>query len=108
MDDNDNGFKSRKFFLTIGCIVVVTTVSLLGIWFPAIEAILPTFIGGVLGILGLYFGGNVGAKWVIGKTVAQTQQDVQVVPLPVQSTPMMTINPAKTTVVKEEPTGEGV
>lgn len=61
---NDKPFRSRKFFLTVFCILLLTVVCILGIWFPMLPAILPTFVGGILGILSLYFTGNVLQKHI--------------------------------------------
>ena len=58
--------KSRKFILTILGLLLITLVALVGIKYQAIEGVYPTFMGGVMGILGLYFSGNVVNKHVIG------------------------------------------
>jgi hypothetical protein len=68
-DLQDGSFASRKFLLTIFSIILLTIVSLAGIIYPAVAAILPTFIGGLLGILSLYFTGNLVNKVVAGKNV---------------------------------------
>ena len=61
------GFSSRKFLLTLIGLVLVTIFSLMSIWYMPIAGLLPTFIAGILGVLGLYFGGNVANKFVVGK-----------------------------------------
>lgn len=60
---------SRKFFLTVGCIALLTFLCLLSVFYPALSAILPVFIGGLLGILSLYFTGNIANKYVVGKVL---------------------------------------
>ena len=62
-----NNYGSRKFILTIVALMLVTGISTASIWYPGIQAVLPSFIGGILGILSLYFGGNVASKYVNGK-----------------------------------------
>jgi hypothetical protein len=62
-------FSSRKFVLTCVALGLVTGVSILGCWFTGLAAVLPTFIGGMLGILSLYFTGNVMNKYIVGKTL---------------------------------------
>lgn len=69
LDLKDGSYSSRKFILTIFTIILLTTVSLAGIIYPAVVAILPTFVGGLLGILSLYFTGNVVNKYVAGKNL---------------------------------------
>lgn len=48
--------------------MLVTGVAVSTVWFPAVQAVFPTFIGGILGIVSLYFTGNVANKFVVGKT----------------------------------------
>lgn len=68
-DLKDGSFASRKFMLTIFAIILLTIIALAGIIYPAVVAILPTFVGGLLGILSLYFTGNVVNKYVTGKNL---------------------------------------
>jgi len=74
LDLQDGSFASRKFLLTVFSIILLTIVSLAGIIYPAVAAILPTFIGGLLGILSLYFTGNLMNKYVAGKNVKNLQE----------------------------------
>lgn len=62
------GLKSRKFCLTIIALLLITGMGVASFWFPAATGVLPTYCGGILGALGLYMGGNVGATYVAGKT----------------------------------------
>ena len=55
---------SRKFSLTIFGALLATFMGILCSQMPTIAGIYPTFIGGLIGVLGLYFGSNVGQKWV--------------------------------------------
>lgn len=60
---------SRKFLLAIISIMLLTLMSYLGISSPAVQGILPSFNSGLLGVLGLYFAGNVVNKHIVGKQV---------------------------------------
>lgn len=62
-----NTYRSRKFVLALIALIVITGVSVASIWFAAVAGILPTFVGGILGVLSVYYGGNVGSKFVVGK-----------------------------------------
>jgi hypothetical protein len=68
-DLKDGSFGSRKFVMAIFAIILLTSIALAGIIYPAVVAILPTFVGGLLGILSLYFTGNVVNKYVTGKNL---------------------------------------
>jgi len=68
-DLKDGSFGSRKFIMAIFAIIILTSLALAGMIYPAVAAILPTFVGGLLGILSLYFTGNVVNKYVTGKNL---------------------------------------
>ena len=61
---------SRKFTLAIIAMMLLTGTSIASVWSPTLSSMMPTFIGGLLGILGLYFTGNVGQKVVESKVDA--------------------------------------
>lgn len=68
---SDNAFKSRKFVLTVFSIVVM----LVG-WFAcahwaALGAYYQVFVGGVIGALTVYMGGNVVTRNKVVDTVAK-------------------------------------
>lgn len=67
----DGAFYSRKFLLTLLGLGLITIVGLVGLGSANIMGIFPTFIGGVLGVLSLYFTGNVVTKHVMGKHLQQ-------------------------------------
>lgn len=67
LDPNDGSFGSRKFLLTLLGLSIVTIVTVLAVKSPAVAAVLPTFVGGILGVLSLYFTGNIMTKHVIGR-----------------------------------------
>jgi hypothetical protein len=55
----------------------MTCVSLGGVWFPAIASVLPVFTGGILGILSLYFTGNIMSQYVTGNNINKASEIVQ-------------------------------
>lgn len=64
---------SKKFLFVIGCvwalfIFAYISASRLAPMIPMFD----TFVGGVLGLAGLYLTGNVANKWVIGKVSGST------------------------------------
>ena len=69
LDINDGSLSSRKFLLTILGLLLITVVTMTTVKFPAVAAVLPTFIGGILGVLSLYFAGNVVAKQITGNNI---------------------------------------
>lgn len=62
-------FKSRKFLLALLALVLVTGVSIGGIWSTALAGVMPSFISGILGVLALYFAGNVSNSYVATKVL---------------------------------------
>jgi hypothetical protein len=64
-------YSSRKFVLTIISICLITAVAMSSAWISVIPTILPAFIGGILGTLSLYLGGNVANKFVVGKQMVE-------------------------------------
>lgn len=88
VDRLDSGsLASRKFLLTIGSLVLTSVVCILAGFFSGLATILPTFVGGVLGILSLYFTGNVLNKFVVGKSIAGMSAPAEVEEPPVGDTP---------------------
>ena len=59
--------KSKKYRLTkLGLVLIVLT-GLAAAFNPGLAAVYSTLVGGLLGTMGLYFGGNIGNKFVTGK-----------------------------------------
>ena len=71
IDLKDGSFGSRKFLLTLFCILLLTAVALGATIFPSIVAILPTFAGGLLGLVSLYFTGNLMNKHIVGNNISK-------------------------------------
>ena len=68
LDLNDGSYRSRKFFLTLLSFIIIIIMTLLCLKYEPLIGVLPTFIGGILGVLSVYFTGNVAAKFVLKKT----------------------------------------
>ena len=68
-------YTSRKFLLTLLGLILMVCIAIAGMFSPAIPAVMPTFTGGVLGVLSLYFAGNVTNKYVVGKTLLQPDEE---------------------------------
>jgi hypothetical protein len=64
---SNGSYSSRKFVLALVCLTVITIVSLLTIYSTAIAPILPSFIGGIIGVLTVYLGGNIANAHIQGK-----------------------------------------
>lgn len=69
IDVRDAGFMSRKFWFAVGTTVLIFGGGILsGLWQlfgPHYE----TMISGLIGVLTVYLGGNVGSRWVAAKHV---------------------------------------
>ena len=63
----EHRWSSRKFYLSILALILIISLTLIGLWSPAMIGLLPTSIGGILGVLGLYFAGNITAAHVAQK-----------------------------------------
>lgn len=68
LDISDGGFASRKLWFGIGTSIAICTMAILGAWvLPALIPQMPTVIGGLLAVLGLFIGGNLGQSAITGK-----------------------------------------
>lgn len=67
MDLKDGGARSRKLWLAAGTSLGIVGVALLAARIPALVPLFDTLVGGLLGVLALYLGGNVAAKQVLKK-----------------------------------------
>jgi membrane protein DedA with SNARE-associated domain len=68
----DGGVKSRKLWYSVGTSVLIFGAGLIAARWTAFQPSLATIVGGLLGALSLFIGGNVAGKHVLGK-VAPTQ-----------------------------------
>lgn len=60
-------FWSRKFIATMVGLILVSLGALATVWLPILVGLYPTYVGAVIGVLGLYMGGNIVNKYVVGK-----------------------------------------
>lgn len=67
--------RSRKYKLAQLAILLITCVALLGVKYAAVSAVLPTFVGGILGVLGLYFSGNVAQKVFVKPPTPEPEEE---------------------------------
>lgn len=59
-----NGNSSKKFFIMLVAMFLLTAMTVSCAWSTGIASVLTTFVGGLTGLTGLYFGGNVlSKKW---------------------------------------------
>lgn len=66
----DGGLKSRKLWLSVFCLVLLTVMVCVGCHFAAVAGMFPEYVGGVLGILTIFTGGNVVARNATAKHLA--------------------------------------
>jgi len=62
-------YKSRKFLLALLALLIITGVSLGGIWSVTLAGVMPSFISGILGVLSLYYAGNIAKSYVASKVL---------------------------------------
>lgn len=63
---------SRKYQLAIAGLLLITTGWVAGNWSPALQSTFSELISGIMGVLVLYYTGNVGNKFVVGKHMVDT------------------------------------
>jgi hypothetical protein len=64
----DHGFKSRKLAFSIFTILCVFAGLVLAGFWPTIQPMYDTLVGGVVAIAGLYLAGNIGQRFVATRT----------------------------------------
>jgi hypothetical protein len=90
----DSGYKSRKFLLTVLGLAIIGWGFWLTPWSAMLPPLYPTFVGAVLGVLGLYFGVNAGHALIASKTPPTPAQPPSG-PLPVEA-PQPSVPPTVT------------
>lgn len=60
-------WKSRKLHFSLLCLALITLGFVMAAYFPAAQAMYVQYVAGILGVLTLYLGGNVGNKYVVAK-----------------------------------------
>jgi hypothetical protein len=82
LDPFDSGYKSRKLFMTLLALFVIVGMTFAGNWLAGVAAQLGTAVGGILGVLALYLGGNVASKWTYSNIMKVVTPIRKVVPEP--------------------------
>jgi F0F1-type ATP synthase assembly protein I len=72
----DGGWKSRKLLLVAYTQLLIVSAAALTKWIPSISGVYSAMIGGLIGALTLYVGGNVTAKHVLGKSADALSKNV--------------------------------
>jgi len=68
-DVKDGGYKSRKLWITVFTMALISGVSILTAKYPAIVAVHSTLVGGLISCLALFLTGNVAASHLTGKNM---------------------------------------
>ncbi len=67
MRDNDQGYKSRKLWFAFATSTGIALMAILASYRETLAPLYGELVGGLLGSLGLYLTGNIGARHVISK-----------------------------------------
>jgi hypothetical protein len=73
VDMKDGGWSSRKFFIVILAMALISSGAVLAIYSPIFANLYSTFIGGILAAGGLYYGSNVTNTYLGAKVNASVQ-----------------------------------
>jgi len=63
--ESDGGIKSRKLWLSLLTSLSIVGTAVLSAYLPPLVPMYDTIVGGLISVLALYLGGNVGAKYVL-------------------------------------------
>lgn len=74
-----SSFVSRKFILAIISIIIMTLFAYLGLSSTVTVSVLPILIGGILGVLSLYFAGNIVGSKIASKTEKKEKPEAVIV-----------------------------
>lgn len=67
---SDGGLKSRKLWMSVLALVLITAMVCVGCHYGAVTGMFPEYVGGVLGVLTIFTGGNVVARNATTKHLA--------------------------------------
>jgi hypothetical protein len=73
--DNEGSYGSRKFVFSIVTSALITVLGFISSKYPSLGAQLPNIIAGLLGVLAIYTGANVGHHFVNGKFGIESSAD---------------------------------
>jgi hypothetical protein len=72
---NDGGLKSRKLWICVGGLVLLTVMVFVGCHYAAVAGMYAEYVGGILGVLGIYTGTNIAARASAAKHVGAKLAD---------------------------------
>lgn len=72
-DFDDGGFKSRKVVFAFVSLALIFGGWILTAPLPALAASYTTLVGAIMGVLGLFIGGQLGHQFVTGSNVAKIE-----------------------------------
>jgi hypothetical protein len=72
---SDNGFSSRKLWICVGGLVLLTAMVIVGCHCAAIAGMYAEYVGGVLGVLGIYTGTNIAGRMSNAKHIGSKLAD---------------------------------
>jgi uncharacterized membrane protein len=67
---DEDGFGSRKFILAIIALCLLIGVAITATWLPVLVGLFTAIVGGIVGILGVYFGANVTSQFAVGRAIS--------------------------------------
>jgi hypothetical protein len=77
-DVKDGGYFSRKFTFGVGATLLIVFVALVAAkWVPAMIPMYDAMVGGIIALYGLFLGGNISGKHVIGKANVAAKKAVE-------------------------------
>ncbi len=71
----DGGYASRKLWVTVFSMVLLSAVCLSAKFIPALDGVYSTLCGAVTALAAIYVGGNTASKFVISKHAATEPKD---------------------------------
>jgi hypothetical protein len=69
LDPDDGGYASRKLWVALIGMALVTAGFILSGIYPVLAGSFPAMIGGISALAALYMTGNVAQNWVVAKSV---------------------------------------
>jgi hypothetical protein len=67
---SDGGFSSRKMWMAYVGMLFIAVGGVLAAYKPVFGPLYDTYVGGILGALGLFMTGNIAGKYVLAKAAA--------------------------------------
>jgi hypothetical protein len=67
---HDGGFLSRKLLFSLFSVIVIFAGWLIAGHFPSLQGLFQTYVGGVVGVAGLYLTGSVATNWTATKAIS--------------------------------------